>query len=138
MKSQYWILPIALNFRHKPIKLFSWNTWVTRAFKHGKCFFITLNNSHAFNDKNCVIVGVSFGSYTDNKAFKEKAEYPYDLLTDNDKSASTTFGVVTSDTGNPSRVSVLIAPDGSIAKTYDTVAPVEHADQVLADLTSLD
>ena len=91
-----------------------------------------------FNDKNCVIVGVSFGSDTDNKAFKEKAEYPYDLLTDNDKSASTTFGVVTSDTGNPSRVSVLIAPDGSIAKTYDTVAPVEHADQVLADLTSLD
>ena len=91
-----------------------------------------------FNDKNCVIVGVSFGSDTDNMAFKEKAEYPYDLLTDNDKSASTTFGVVTSDTGNPSRVSVLIAPDGSIAKTYDTVAPVEHADQVLADLTSLD
>ena len=91
-----------------------------------------------FNDKNCVIVGVSFGSDIDNKAFKEKAEYPYDLLTDNDKSASTTFGVVTSDTGNPSRVSVLIAPDGSIAKTYDTVAPVEHADQVLADLTSLD
>ena len=91
-----------------------------------------------FNDKNCVIVGVSFGSDTDNKAFKEKAEYPYDLLTDNDKSASTTFGVVTSDTGNPSRVSVLIAPDGSIAKTYDTVAPVEHANQVLADLTSLD
>ena len=91
-----------------------------------------------FNDKNCVIVGVSFGSDADNKAFKEKAEYPYDLLTDNDKSASTIFGVVTSDTGNPSRVSVLIAPDGSIAKTYDTVAPVEHADQVLADLTSLD
>ena len=91
-----------------------------------------------FNDKNCVIVGVSFGSDTDNKAFKEKAEYPYDLLTDNDKSASTTFGVVTSDTGNPSRVSVLIAPDGSIAKTYDTVAPAEHANQVLADLTSLD
>jgi peroxiredoxin len=60
------------------------------------------------------------------------------LLTDNDKSASTTFGVVTSDTGKPSRVSVLIAPDGSIAKVYDTVAPVEHANQVLADLTSLD
>ena len=91
-----------------------------------------------FNDKNCVIVGVSFGNDADNKAFKEKAEYPYDLLTDNDKSASTTFGVVTSDTGKPSRVSVLIAPDGSIAKTYDTVAPVEHANQVLADLTSLD
>ena len=90
-----------------------------------------------FTGKNCVIAGVSFDSNADNKAFKDKAEYPYDLLTDNDKSASIAFGVVTSDTGNPSRVSVLIAPDGSIAKTYDTVAPAEHADQVLGDLTSL-
>ena len=91
-----------------------------------------------FTDKNCVIAGVSFDSNADNKAFRDKAEYPYDLLTDNDKSASTDFGVVTSDKGNPNRVSVLIAPDGSIAKTYGTVAPAEHADQVLGDLTSLD
>ena len=84
-----------------------------------------------------MIAGVSFDSNAENKAFRDKAMYPYDLLTDNDKSSSTAFGVVVSDTGNPNRVSVLIAPDGSIAKTYDTVAPAEHADQVLADLTSL-
>ena len=69
--------------------------------------------------------------------FKDKAEYPYDLLTDSDKSASTAFGVVTSDTGKPNRVSVLIAPDGTIAKTYSTVAPAEHAEEVLADLAGL-
>ena len=90
-----------------------------------------------FNDKNCEIVGVSFGSDADNKAFKAKAEYPYDLLTDNDKSASTAFGVITSDTGKPNRVSVLISPDGTIAKTYSSVAPAEHADEVLTDLADM-
>ena len=90
-----------------------------------------------FKNKNCKILGVSFDSNADNKAFKDKAEYPYDLLTDSDKSASTAFGVVTSDTGKPNRVSVLIAPDGTIAKTYSTVAPAEHAEEVLADLAGL-
>ena len=90
-----------------------------------------------FNDKNCVIVGVSFDSNGDNKAFKEKFDFPYDLLTDSDKSASAAYGVVASDKGNASRVSVLIAPNGSIAKAYDTVAPAEHPDQVLADLATL-
>lgn len=90
-----------------------------------------------FNNKNCQIAGVSFDNNADNKAFKDKAEYPYDLLTDNDKSASTVFGVVISDTGKPNRVSVLIAPDGTIAKTYDTVTPAEHAEEVLADLAGM-
>ena len=90
-----------------------------------------------FKNKNCVILGVSFDSNSDNKAFKDKFEFPFDLLTDNDKSASTTFGVATSDTGKANRVSVLIAPDGTIAKSYATVVPAEHADEVLADLASL-
>jgi peroxiredoxin len=58
-------------------------------------------------------------------------------LTDKDKSVSTKFGVVTSDTGKPNRVSVLIAPDGTVAKTYDAVNVTEHPDEVLADLEIL-
>jgi peroxiredoxin len=34
-------------------------------------------------------------------------------------------------------MSVLIGPDGKVAKAYDTVKPPEHPDQVLADLKSL-
>ena len=59
------------------------------------------------------------------------------MLTDADTMASTAFGVVTSERGTPNRVSVLISPEGTIAKTYDTVKPAEHADQVLADLAEL-
>jgi len=58
-------------------------------------------------------------------------------LTDGDKSASAAYGVVTSEKGNASRISVLIAPDGLVAKAYETVTPAEHPDQVLADLASL-
>ena len=84
-----------------------------------------------------MILGVSFGSDTDNKSFKEKAGFPYDLLTDNDKAASTAFGVVTSEKGTPNRVSVLIAPDGTIAKTYENVKPADHAEEILKDLANL-
>ena len=80
---------------------------------------------------------MSFDPNADNKAFKEKFNFPYDLLTDGDRVASTAYGVVTSDTGNASRVSVLVAPDGTVAKAYETVTPAEHPDQVLADLATL-
>jgi peroxiredoxin len=45
--------------------------------------------------------------------------------------------VATSDKGNASRISVLIAPGGMVAKAYATVTPAEHPDQVLADLANL-
>ena len=80
---------------------------------------------------------MSFDPNADNKAFKDKFNFPYDLLTDGDRVASTAYGVVTSDTGNARRVSVLVAPDGTVAKAYETVTPAEHPDQVLADLASL-
>ncbi len=84
------------------------------------------------------MLGVSFDSTDANKAFKEKFDFPYDLLSDTDKAASVSFGAAT-DAGaeKATRVSVLISPDGKIAKVYDTVTPAEHPDQVLADLKSL-
>ena len=90
-----------------------------------------------FNDKNAVILGLSFDSTDDNRAFKEKFEFPYDLLSDTDKSVSVSFGAATNDQEKASRVSVLIGPDGKIAKAYAEVKPADHPDQVLADLAKL-
>ncbi len=84
-----------------------------------------------------MILGVSFDDPTDNKAFKVKFEFPYDLLTDTNRDASKQFGATTTDSGKASRVSVLIGPEGSVVKTYDTVKPADHPDQVLADLAAL-
>ncbi len=87
-----------------------------------------------FEEKNCAVLGVSFDLPADNKAFKEKFGFPYDLLSDGDKGASIQFGASDGSPGNASRVSVLIGPEGEIIKAYEKVTPADHPQQVLADL----
>lgn len=84
-----------------------------------------------------MILGVSFDTPDANKKFKEKFEFPYDLLSDEGRSDSIAFGAADSDSPRPSRVSVLIGRDGKVAKSYGTVKPADHPDEVLADLKSL-
>ena len=50
---------------------------------------------------------------------------------------SIAYGAAAPDSARSSRVSVLIGPDGKIAKVYATVKPADHPDEVLADLKSL-
>jgi peroxiredoxin Q/BCP len=83
------------------------------------------------------VLGISFDTPDDNKKFREKFDFPYDLLCDTSKATSIAFGVADADSQYPSRMSVLIGPDGKIAKAYATVKPADHPDQVLADLASL-
>ncbi|MCB2052441.1 MAG: peroxiredoxin [Novosphingobium sp.] len=91
-----------------------------------------------FTAKNTVVIGVSCDPGADNKAFQQKFGFPYDLLSDADKSMSVSYGVDITDSGRTSRKSVLIGPDGMIVKTYATVKPAEHPDEVLNDLAALD
>ena len=79
-------------------------------------------------------MGVSFDAPADNKAFKEKFNFPFDLLTDSDKVASLGFGVQENEKGNAGRMSVLIGPNAKIVKVYGEVKPADHPEQVLADL----
>ena len=82
-------------------------------------------------------MGISIDPCADNKAFREKFSFPYDLLSDADKKMSVSYGVDITDSGRTSRKSVLVGPDGKIVKTYAAVKPAEHPDEVLADLASL-
>lgn len=72
-----------------------------------------------------------------NRAFREKFDFPYDLLSDEDMSMSIAYGAASADAARSARVSVLIGPDGKVAATYATVSPAEHPDAVLADLKGL-
>ncbi len=81
-----------------------------------------------------MILGASFDTPEENRAFQEKFNFPYDLLSDPDQVAGAAYGVIQEDKPYPARFSFLIDPDGNIAKVYDTVVPAEHPDQVLADL----
>ena len=82
-------------------------------------------------------MGISFDTPDANKMFRDKFEFPYDLLCDTSKATSIAYGVADADSRTPSRMSVLIAPDGKVAKAYATVKPADHPDQVLTDLAGL-
>jgi thioredoxin-dependent peroxiredoxin len=84
-----------------------------------------------------VVLGISTDSSAENKAFRSKFEFPYDLLSDVDMRMSIAYGAAADGAARASRVSVLIAPDRRIAAVYSKVNPAEHADEVLRDLARL-
>ena len=88
-----------------------------------------------FNDRNAVILGISFDSTDDNKAFKEKNGFPYDLLCDADKAVSLVYGAAEVSSSRPSRISYLIDGNGQIKKVYESVTPADHPGEVLKDLS---
>jgi len=83
------------------------------------------------------VLGINYDPVADNKAFRDKYSFPYDLLSDLEKSASVAYGAAESDSERTSRVSVLIGSDGKIAASYAAVKPADHPGEVLADLNRL-
>lgn len=80
---------------------------------------------------------MSYDPPTANKAFKDKFDFPYDLLSDEDGAMSVAYGVAEPGAARSGRMSVLIGPDGSVAKAYASVKPADHPDEVLSDLDAL-
>ena len=88
-----------------------------------------------FEQKNTVVLGVSFDTVDENRAFAEKFHFPYLLLCDTERRLGMEYGACDSPTAtNARRISYLIGPDRKIRKAYDKVQPAEHPTQVLADL----
>jgi len=81
---------------------------------------------------------MSFDDPADNKAFKEKFDFPYPLLSDPSKSVGTNYGVLRDPSEQfadfPKRISYLISPEGIIVKSYEVADPAGHAEAVLEDL----
>jgi peroxiredoxin Q/BCP len=85
-----------------------------------------------------VIIGASFDTPAENRAFATDQEFPFRLLSDVDRSVGAAYGV-TRGPGEkfaefPKRYSFLIGPDGVIRQAYDVTDVARHADVVLADL----
>ncbi|MYE59550.1 MAG: redoxin domain-containing protein [Alphaproteobacteria bacterium] len=88
-----------------------------------------------FEAKNTAIVGCSFDAPEDNRAFRDKFSFPFDLLSDADRAMSVAYGAAAdAEAERPKRISVLIGPDGTVLRRYDAVTPADHPDEVLADL----
>ena len=52
------------------------------------------DNWQAFAEKNCVVVGVSRDSIASHENFKEKMQFPFELLSDEDEKVCELFDVI--------------------------------------------
>lgn len=101
-------------------------------------------DAHAKFKKNGIAVfGVSPDSPKKHAKFCEKYGLPFTLLSDEEKTTLKRWGVwqkkkfMGREYMGVMRWSYLIAPDGKVAKAYEDVKPVEHAEEVLADFAAL-
>lgn len=88
------------------------------------------------NDKNAVVLGVSFDEPADNKAFAEKFNFPYKLLSDTSRGMGAQYGAAEfgEKTGYAKRVGYLIGPDGKVKTVWPKADTANFAADVLAKL----
>ncbi len=85
-----------------------------------------------FDKAGVKILGVSFDTVAENRAFAEKFSFPYPLLCDTERDIGVKYGAADSaDAKAAKRISYLIDPEGKIAKAFDQVNPEEHPAEVL-------
>jgi peroxiredoxin Q/BCP len=94
-----------------------------------------------FEEAGAVVLGASFDTVDENKAFDDAQQFAFPLLADTDRSVGTSYEV-TRDADEryaefPQRISYLIDPDGVIRRSYVVSDVATHADDVLDDLDAL-
>ena len=88
-----------------------------------------------FAAKNTHLLGITGSTPEDLKAWADEVGFDADLLSDADKQVAMAYGAAESaEQERPKRVSVLIGPDGRVAKAYAVDDAESHPAQVLADL----
>lgn len=96
-----------------------------------------------FGKLDATVWGVSADSQASHRKFSDKYSLPFRLLSDPDKKTINAYGVwgkkkfMGREYEGILRTSFLVDPSGKIAKVYEKVKPLEHAQEVLADLTIL-
>jgi thioredoxin-dependent peroxiredoxin len=89
---------------------------------------------------HCEILGISFDAPEANKAFRQKHDFPFRLLSDYDEQVGVAYETRDPGTEKVSfakRLSYLIDPQGKIVKSYDVADIPAHPAEVLVDLYEL-
>ncbi|MEN8164690.1 MAG: peroxiredoxin [Acidobacteriota bacterium] len=81
------------------------------------------------------VFGISYDTPRSNRAFAEKFSLPFLLLSDTDKALAKSVGADRLLIPVPKRISYLVGADGKILKTYPSVSPSSHAEDVLKDFS---
>ncbi len=96
-----------------------------------------------FKKLNCIVFGISTDTEKSHKKFEKKFNLPFTLLADVEKKVVNAYDVwapkkfMGREFLGTLRTSFLINPEGKIAKVYEKVKPELHADEVLADIRTL-
>jgi peroxiredoxin Q/BCP len=92
-----------------------------------------------YAERNAVVLGVSLDSVESHKKFCTKEGLNFKLLADTDKRVSDAYGSLTNlgVVKFSARNTFLIDPNGKVAKTYTTVNPFKHSEEVLAGLDAV-
>jgi thioredoxin-dependent peroxiredoxin len=93
------------------------------------------DRQEAFTAKNVQILGVSFDTVAENRAFAEKFNFPFPLLCDTNREIGLAYGACDSaEARSAKRISYVIAPDGRIQQVYAKVDTATHPEDILATL----
>jgi peroxiredoxin Q/BCP len=90
-------------------------------------------------ERNAVVLGVSLDSVDSHKKFCAKEGLNFKLLADTNHKVTDSYGSLTNLglVKFAARHTFLIDPSGKIVKTYTTVDPAKHSEEVLAELDQL-
>jgi peroxiredoxin Q/BCP len=101
------------------------------------------DHSADYEAANTVVLGVSPDPVPDLRAFADKYGLPFTLLSDEGGEVAQRYGAWVEKKkygrtyfGNE-RSSVLVDPDGNVARVFGNVKPAEHDDLVLGALSEL-
>lgn len=92
-----------------------------------------------YAERHAVVLGVSVDSVDSHKKFCAKEGLNFKLLADSDGKVSQSYGSLTNlgVAKFAARHTFLIDPNGRIAKTYTSVDPTRHSQEVLTELDEL-
>lgn len=81
-------------------------------------------------------MGITFNPAEDLKKWREEVGLPSELLCDVDKSVAIAYGAAeNADQEKPSRIGIVIGPDGKVVNAYPVDDAAGHATTALGDLS---
>jgi peroxiredoxin Q/BCP len=88
-----------------------------------------------FIEKNAVVIGASFDTPEENKAFAAKFGYPFPILCDVDRKVGIAYGAAADTTvSNAARIGVVIDAQGRVKEWLGKVSAADYPKEVLARL----
>jgi peroxiredoxin Q/BCP len=87
------------------------------------------------NEKNTVVLGASFDTVEENRAFVEKYDFPYSILCDTDRKLGLAYkACADASDGYPRRITYVISAEGQIEQAIETSDPATQASDLLESL----